>query len=201
MQGVRGSNPLSSTTTTPQGADGPAFSFQRWYDRDGKGGQRRRQHGRQPLPAGSCMLRTVTTAASRSRSRTPSHREVGHAADLHRPIRRHPLGHRPPATRRRQPLARDLLLNRSIRHPDRISPGQVLTLPVDTPTQPPPRRYIVRRGDTLSGIAQRELGDASRSRSLRIRAPKAHMTGRSTWQLATSAERRVGQPPARSRWR
>jgi murein DD-endopeptidase MepM/ murein hydrolase activator NlpD len=29
------------------------------------------------------------------------------------------------------------LLNRGIRHPDRISPGQVLTLPVDTPTQPP----------------------------------------------------------------
>jgi hypothetical protein len=51
MQGVRGSNPLSSTTTTPQGADGPAFSFQRWYDRDGKGGQRRRQHGRQPVRA------------------------------------------------------------------------------------------------------------------------------------------------------
>ena len=54
------------------------------------------------------------------------------------------------------------LLNRSIRHPDRISPGHVLTLPEDTPTQPPPRLYIVRRGDTLSGIAQRELGAASR---------------------------------------
>ena len=54
------------------------------------------------------------------------------------------------------------LLNRGVRHPDRISPGQVLTLPADTPTQPPARLYIVRRGDTLSGIAQRELGDASR---------------------------------------
>jgi nucleoid-associated protein YgaU len=55
------------------------------------------------------------------------------------------------------------LLNRSIiSHPDRISPGQVLTLPGDTPMQPPPRLYIVRRGDTLSGIAQRELGNASR---------------------------------------
>jgi LysM repeat protein len=28
------------------------------------------------------------------------------------------------------------LLNRSIRHPDRISPGQVLTLPGDTPCSP-----------------------------------------------------------------
>jgi nucleoid-associated protein YgaU len=55
------------------------------------------------------------------------------------------------------------VLNRSIiQHPDRISPGQVLTLPGDIPMQPPPRIYIVRRGDTLSSIAQRELGDASR---------------------------------------
>jgi nucleoid-associated protein YgaU len=54
------------------------------------------------------------------------------------------------------------LLNRSIRHPDRLFPGQVLTLPDDTAMQPPARLYIVRRGDTLSGIAQRELGDTSR---------------------------------------
>jgi nucleoid-associated protein YgaU len=54
------------------------------------------------------------------------------------------------------------LLNRSIRHPDRIFPGQVLTLPADTAMQAPPRLYIVRRGDTLSGIAQRKLGAASR---------------------------------------
>ena len=54
------------------------------------------------------------------------------------------------------------LLNRSIRHPDRISPGQVLTLPADTAMQPPARLYIVRRGDTLSGIARCELGAASR---------------------------------------
>jgi nucleoid-associated protein YgaU len=55
------------------------------------------------------------------------------------------------------------LLNRAlIRHPDRIFPGQVLVLPPAQPTGPIPRLYIVRRGDTLSGIAQSQLGDANR---------------------------------------
>jgi nucleoid-associated protein YgaU len=55
------------------------------------------------------------------------------------------------------------VLNRaSIRDPDLISPGQVLILPGDTPMDPPPRIYIVQRGDTLSGIAQEKLGDADR---------------------------------------
>jgi nucleoid-associated protein YgaU len=55
------------------------------------------------------------------------------------------------------------VLNRaSIRHPDRIFPGQILTLPGDTPMDPPPRLYIVQPGDTLSGIAEAELGDAGR---------------------------------------
>jgi nucleoid-associated protein YgaU len=55
------------------------------------------------------------------------------------------------------------VLNRgTIDHPDRIAPGQVLTLPGDTPMRPRPRIYIVRPGDTLSEIAERELGDAGR---------------------------------------
>jgi nucleoid-associated protein YgaU len=55
------------------------------------------------------------------------------------------------------------LLNRAIiRHPDRIFTGQVLTLPSGPPMQPPPRIYVIRRGDTLSGIAQQQLGDAAR---------------------------------------
>lgn len=55
------------------------------------------------------------------------------------------------------------VLNRaSIRDPDRIFPGQILILPSGPPMQPPPRIYIVQPGDTLSGIARDELGDANR---------------------------------------
>jgi nucleoid-associated protein YgaU len=54
------------------------------------------------------------------------------------------------------------VLNRAqIRHRDRIAIGQVLTLPA-TPLQPPPKLYKVRRGDTLSKIAEQQLGDANR---------------------------------------
>ena len=54
------------------------------------------------------------------------------------------------------------VLNRAqIRHRDLISIGQILTLPT-TPMQPPPKLYKVRRGDTLSGIAEQQLGDANR---------------------------------------
>jgi nucleoid-associated protein YgaU len=54
------------------------------------------------------------------------------------------------------------VLNRAqIRHRDRITPGQVLALPA-TPLQPPPKLYKVRRGDTLSKIAEQQLGDANR---------------------------------------
>jgi len=55
------------------------------------------------------------------------------------------------------------LLNRKvIRHPDRIFAGQVLVLPPAQPTGPIPRLYVVRRGDTLSGIAKSQLGNANR---------------------------------------
>lgn len=55
------------------------------------------------------------------------------------------------------------LLNRKvIRHPDRIVAGQVLILPPAQPTGPIPRLYVVRRGDTLSGIAKSQLGAADR---------------------------------------
>jgi nucleoid-associated protein YgaU len=54
------------------------------------------------------------------------------------------------------------VLNRpQIRHRDRITVGQVLTLPA-TPLQPPPKLYKVRRGDTLSKVAEQQLGDANR---------------------------------------
>jgi nucleoid-associated protein YgaU len=54
-------------------------------------------------------------------------------------------------------------LNRAIiRNPNLIFPGQVLTLPSGPPAQPQPRFYVVQPGDTLSDIAQQELGDASR---------------------------------------
>jgi nucleoid-associated protein YgaU len=55
------------------------------------------------------------------------------------------------------------LLNRNtIRNPDVIFPGQVLLLPEAVPVQPVPRLYVVKPGDTLSGIAQQQLGNASR---------------------------------------
>jgi nucleoid-associated protein YgaU len=60
------------------------------------------------------------------------------------------------------------LLNRAvIRHPDRIFPGQTLVLPpAGPPTGPIPRLYIVRAGDTLSGIARSQLGNANRWREI-----------------------------------
>ncbi len=58
------------------------------------------------------------------------------------------------------------LLNRAIiRDPDRIFPGQVLVLPVESGQDEAavvPGVYVVKKGDTLSGIAAAELGDAAR---------------------------------------
>src|SRR4029453_14197077 len=57
------------------------------------------------------------------------------------------------------------VLNRArIRHRDRLTVGQVLTLPGATPVKPTPTLYKVKRGDTLSSIAERKLGDAARWR-------------------------------------
>jgi hypothetical protein len=44
----------------------------------------------------------------------------------------------------------------------RLTPGQILTLPGATPIKPRPELCKVRKGDTLSGIAARKLGDAGR---------------------------------------
>ena len=58
------------------------------------------------------------------------------------------------------------LLNRAIiQDPDRIFVGQVLALPVDSDLEAAavvPGVYVVKKGDTLSGIAAAELGDADR---------------------------------------
>src|SRR5918992_3216 len=54
------------------------------------------------------------------------------------------------------------VLNRAkIRHRDRLTVGQVLSLPA-APMQPRLQLYKVKRGDTLSGIAKSKLGDANR---------------------------------------
>jgi energy-coupling factor transporter ATP-binding protein EcfA2 len=54
-------------------------------------------------------------------------------------------------------------LNRAVlRHPDRILPGQTLTLPTGPAPQPQLRFYVVKPGDTLSKIAQDKLGAADR---------------------------------------
>ena len=59
------------------------------------------------------------------------------------------------------------MLNRAkIRHRDRLTVGQVLTLPGATPIKPTPTLYKVKRGDTLSGIAERKLGAAARWRDI-----------------------------------
>ncbi|WP_229074594.1 LysM peptidoglycan-binding domain-containing protein [Actinoplanes sp. DH11] len=55
------------------------------------------------------------------------------------------------------------VLNRKdIRDPNRIFVGQVFVLPEQEPVGPIPRLHVVKRGDTLSAIAQAHLGDANR---------------------------------------
>ena len=55
------------------------------------------------------------------------------------------------------------LANRAtIRNPNLIRVGQVLTLPTGPAQVPQPRIHVVKRGDTLSRIAGKELGQQSR---------------------------------------
>ena len=55
------------------------------------------------------------------------------------------------------------MLNRGVlRNPDLIFPGMVLALPDRGSEAPPPRLHVVARGETLSGIALDELGEANR---------------------------------------
>jgi nucleoid-associated protein YgaU len=54
-------------------------------------------------------------------------------------------------------------LNRNaIRHPARIFPEQLLTLPGATPISPLPLLHVVRPGDTVAKIARELLNDANR---------------------------------------
>jgi nucleoid-associated protein YgaU len=54
------------------------------------------------------------------------------------------------------------VLNRAVvRDPALIAPGQVLVLPA-APMQPPPRLYRIAPGDTLFGIAERDLDEGGR---------------------------------------
>ncbi|MEU4694665.1 LysM peptidoglycan-binding domain-containing protein [Actinoplanes sp. NPDC023714] len=55
------------------------------------------------------------------------------------------------------------VLNRKdIRDPNRIFPGQVFVLPPKEPVGTIPRLHVVKKGDTLFGIAKAQLGDGNR---------------------------------------
>ena len=95
------------------------------------------------------------------------------------------------------------LLNRAIiRDPDRIFAGQVLALPVDTATEEAaavlPGVYVVKKGDTLSGIAAAELGDAARWPDIFTLNRAVHAADQPRPDRArhgTGAARRLSTPP------